>query len=198
MTELTDQNFEEIIQKSEKPILVDFWATWCGPCFVLSPILEKLEEEYRGKIIFAKVNVDVCPQTSLKFEINKIPTVVFFKNGKSVGGFMGVQPEPAIKNWLDENLKKEKEEKEEDMEKLIKECEDYAKQKGLRLNPNEEIVERIIRGLLKNEKKYGKRYCPCRRVTGDPEKDDKIVCPCAYHLDEIERDGKCFCQLFVK
>ena len=68
----------------------------------------------------------------------------------------------------------------------------------LRLNPDKKIVERVINGLLTNEKKYGKKYCPCRRVSGNIEEDEKNVCPCAFHKKEIEKDGHCFCNLFVK
>ncbi len=86
----------------------------------------------------------------------------------------------------------------EKIEELIKWYVDYAKENGFNLNPNKEIVERIIRGLLENEKKYGKKYCPCRRVTGNQEEDSKKICPCYYHRDEIKKDGHCFCGLFTK
>jgi len=67
-----------------------------------------------------------------------------------------------------------------------------------KLNPDKKVVDEIMQGLAENQKKYGKRYCPCRRVTGDVEQDAKIICPCVYSKDEIEKDGKCFCGLFVK
>jgi len=70
--------------------------------------------------------------------------------------------------------------------------------KKLNLNPDKKVVEEIMRGLLMNEKKYGKRYCPCRRVTGDAKEDAKKICPCFWHEEEIARDGKCFCGLYVK
>lgn len=85
----------------------------------------------------------------------------------------------------------------EEIEEIIKKYEIYARENGFRLNPNREAVERIVRGLLENEKKYGARYCPCRRVTGNSEEDKKIICPCIYHLGEIEKNGRCLCQLFV-
>lgn len=68
----------------------------------------------------------------------------------------------------------------------------------MKLNPDKKVVERIMQGLDFNEKKYGKRYCPCRRVTGNEAEDAKIICPCVYAKAEIEKDGKCFCGLFVK
>jgi len=85
-----------------------------------------------------------------------------------------------------------------DVEAIIKECEKYAKDNGFSLNPDRKVVERIVRGLLENERKYGKRYCPCRRVTGNEEEDKKIICPCIYHRQELEKDGHCLCGLFVK
>jgi len=83
-------------------------------------------------------------------------------------------------------------------EELIKEYIDYAEKNGFKLNPDRKVVERIIDGLFAKEKLNGKKYCPCRRVTGNEEEDLKIVCPCIYHKDEIAKDGKCFCGLFVK
>ena len=64
--------------------------------------------------------------------------------------------------------------------------------------PDEKTVERVANGIFENEKKFGKKYCPCRRVTGDAKNDEKIICPCIYHKDEIAKDGRCFCGLFTK
>jgi len=86
----------------------------------------------------------------------------------------------------------------EEIEKIIKDSENYAIKKGIKLNPNRKTVEKIAQGLMENEKKYGFRYCPCRRVTGNKEEDIKIICPCFYHLEEIEKFGKCLCGLFAK
>jgi len=105
MKELTDENFDIEIQKSQKPILVDFYAVWCPPCQILSPILDRIEKEYEEKIIFAKVNVDLAPLISQRFGINSIPTVIFFKDGQPKSGFLGARSEGDIKNWLNENLK---------------------------------------------------------------------------------------------
>lgn len=82
-------------------------------------------------------------------------------------------------------------------EELIKKFQKHAEENGIRLNPDEKIVERIIKGLQENEKKYGKQYCPCRRVSGDAEEDKKKICPCIWHKEEIKKDGRCFCGLFV-
>ena len=84
------------------------------------------------------------------------------------------------------------------IEEIIKDYEAYAQKEGFRLNPDRRIVEGIIKGLLRNEEKYGARYCPCRRVSGNQEEDQPKICPCQWHKEEIERDGHCFCRLFYK
>jgi len=105
MLELTDQNFNEEIVKSDKPVLVDFWTEWCMPCMVLGPILEKLAEKYQDKITLTKVNLDVAPLIAQKYRIEQIPTVILFNKGEPVSGFIGVRPEKVIEEWLEENLK---------------------------------------------------------------------------------------------
>lgn len=106
--EVTDNNFEEeVINRSkEVPVVVDFWATWCMPCLILTPILEKLVDEYNGKFILAKMNVDGNPITSQKYGIMSIPTVKLFKNGEIADEFIGTLPEPYIRQWFDKNIKK--------------------------------------------------------------------------------------------
>ncbi len=154
----------------------------------------------------AKANLDDNPLTAQKFGISQIPTVVFFSNGKPINGFIGVRPEAVIKEWLENIMIKENEkapltsinDTQDKIEELIKGYSGYARKNGFQLNPYEETVKRIIRGLLENEKKYGKKYCPCRRITGNQEEDSKNICPCSYHLKEIEKDGHCICGLFVK
>lgn len=74
----------------------------------------------------------------------------------------------------------------------------YAEKKGLRLNPDSEMLDLVIEGLANNKIKHGKHYCPCRIVSGNEKEDKKIICPCIYHLDEIEKDGSCHCDLFFK
>jgi len=212
---LTDQNFDEEIQKAEKPVLVDFWTVWCGPCTMLTPILEKLAREYEDKVVLAKVNLDLAPLIAQKFGIDRIPTVILFREGKPISGFIGVRPEQAIREWLEKILgegKKvgEKEEEgevreekaenkeEKEIEEIIQWYEDYAKKNGFRLNPDRATVVRLVKGLLANEKKYGSRYCPCRRVTGNIEDDRPKICPCKWHREEIEKDGHCYCGLFAR
>ena len=196
---LTDENFEKEIKKADKPVLVDFWSTWCEPCAILSPILEKLAEEYQDKITFAKVDLDMASITAQKFGINRIPTVVLFKDGKPVKGFIGVRPEPVIREWLRKMLGEgERGGGKEEIKEIIKEYEKHARKNKWRLNPNKEVVERLIRGMLEREKRFGKRYCVCRRVIGNPEEDEKIVCPCVYARKEIQEQGRCFCGLFLE
>ena len=191
---LTDENFEEEILDAKKPVLVDFWMQGCGPCFLISPILEKLAQEFEEKIVLAKVNLDDIPLTSQKYGITVVPTIVLFREGKPISGFIGLRPEPIIRQWLEENLRSDAEK----VQKIVKECEKYADENGLKLNPDRGVVEKIVKGLLENEKKYKARYCPCRRITGNQEEDKKIICPCVYHLEEIEKEGHCLCGLFVK
>lgn len=102
---LTDENFKKEIQNAKNPILVDFWSAYCFPCFMLFPTLEKLAEEYQNKVIFAKLNIDESPVIAREYEIDRIPVVFLFKEGKPVAGFMGVQPEELIREWLEKNLK---------------------------------------------------------------------------------------------
>ena len=86
----------------------------------------------------------------------------------------------------------------EEMEKLIKEYGQYAKQKGFRLNPDRKIVEGLVRALIARKENFGERYCPCRKMTNDKKVDKKIICPCDYHLEEIKKHGHCLCNLFVE
>ncbi|HOK35340.1 MAG TPA: ferredoxin-thioredoxin reductase catalytic domain-containing protein [Candidatus Pacearchaeota archaeon] len=89
-------------------------------------------------------------------------------------------------------------EDEKKIEEIIKNYEKYAAENGFKLNPNKKVVEGIIKGLLLNEQKYGARYCPCRRVSGNQEEDKKKICPCYWHEEEIKKNGRCLCGLFVK
>jgi len=86
----------------------------------------------------------------------------------------------------------------EKIEEIIREYEEYAKKNGFSLNPNKKVVEGIVKSLLEREKRFGQRYCPCRKITGNFEEDKKIICPCEFHRQEIKRNGHCLCELFVK
>ena len=104
--EVTDNNFQEkVIEASkEKLIVVDFWADWCVPCNMIAPILEKVVESFKGKVVLAKVNVDENPKLSDEYSINAIPAVKIFKDGKVVAEFTGVLSEDAIKEHIDKAL----------------------------------------------------------------------------------------------
>ena len=98
---LTDENFDKEINATEKFVLVDFFATWCEPCSVLGPILERVAEHFKDKVVLMKANVENAPINAQKFNADRIPTVMLFKNGKPINGFVGLVPEKAIKEWLE-------------------------------------------------------------------------------------------------
>ncbi|HEX8931750.1 MAG TPA: thioredoxin [Patescibacteria group bacterium] len=100
----TDQNFKEQVIASKIPVVVDFWAPWCGPCRMVSPIIDELAKEYAGKIVVGKMNVDENQQVSGQFNIMSIPTVMIFKEGKPIGAMIGVQGKETYKKVFDEAL----------------------------------------------------------------------------------------------
>ena len=104
MAELTfnDQNFDEEVLKSKTPVLVDFWAPWCGPCKMQGPIIDEIAKDYEGKEVkIGKLNVDEAPQSASKFQIMSIPTIVIFKDGKPIEQMMGVQDKDTLSKQLD-------------------------------------------------------------------------------------------------
>ena len=101
--EITDKNFDEII-KSDKPILVDFWAEWCGPCKMIGPIVEEIAGEYDGKAVIGKVDVDSNPEVSARFGIRSIPTLLYFKDGEIVDKQVGAVPKAVLSQKLDAQL----------------------------------------------------------------------------------------------
>ena len=102
LLEVTDGNFEKEVVKSDIPVMVDFWAEWCGPCKMVGPVVEELSKEYAGKIKIGKMDVDQNRETPAKFGIRSIPTLIFFKGGEVAQTIVGAQP----KSYIEEELKK--------------------------------------------------------------------------------------------
>ena len=100
--EITDANFDELVAKSNKPVMLDFWAEWCGPCRMVGPLVAEISNEYEGKAVVGKVDVDNNPEISMKFGIRNIPTILYFKGGQVVDKQVGAVP----KNVLADKLQK--------------------------------------------------------------------------------------------
>lgn len=98
---LTDQNFQEEVLNSGEPVLVDFWAAWCGPCRIIAPVIEELAGEFEGRAKIAKMDVDENPQVPMNFGIRSIPTLLFFKDGKVVDQLVGAAPKKMLAEKLD-------------------------------------------------------------------------------------------------
>ena len=102
--EITDANFEELVLKSDKPVLIDFWAEWCGPCRMLGPIIEELSTEFKDKAVIGKVDVDSHQQFAAQFGVRNIPTIVFLKNGELVDKVVGAVPKNQLAEKLDTHI----------------------------------------------------------------------------------------------
>ena len=103
-SKVTDASFEADVLKSSEPVVVDFWAEWCGPCRQIGPALEELASEYEGKIKIAKVNVDENPDLPARFGVRGIPALFMFKDGELVSNRTGASPKASLKGWIDETV----------------------------------------------------------------------------------------------
>jgi thioredoxin 1 len=101
---IEDSNFDELVLRAETPVLIDFWAPWCGPCRMVSPVVEELAEEYEGRVGFGKVNVDENPKIAVQFGIMSIPTLIIFKGGKPHSNIVGFRPKEELKKNLEAAL----------------------------------------------------------------------------------------------
>ena len=99
-TAVTEQSFEEEVLQSEKPVIVDFWAEWCGPCHAVAPVLDRIVEERNGDLKLVKVNIDEQPGLSHRYGVQSIPTMILFKNGEPASSAIGAQPKPALEKAL--------------------------------------------------------------------------------------------------
>ena len=101
---VSDSSFEQDVLKSNVPVLLDFWAEWCGPCKMIAPMLDQIAAEYAGKVLVAKMNVDENPKTPMKFNVRGIPTLILFKNGQAEGQKLGAVRRADVAAFLDSNL----------------------------------------------------------------------------------------------
>ena len=101
---VTDSSFEEDVLKSEAPVMVDYWAEWCGPCKMIAPILDEIAAEYTGKLTVAKVNIDANPQTPQKYAVRGIPTLMIFKGGEVIGTKVGAASKQQLSAFIDSTI----------------------------------------------------------------------------------------------
>lgn len=143
--DVTDATFEaEVLERSvEKPVVVDLWAAWCGPCRVLGPVLEKVVGERDGEVVLVKVDVDANPRAAATFQVQSIPAVYALRNRRIVSSFIGAQPEPAVRAWLDEVAPPPTE-----VDQLVDAGDEASLRKALELEPANERAILSLASLL--------------------------------------------------
>ena len=103
-THVTDGSFDQDVLKSSDPVVVDFWAEWCGPCHAIAPALEELSTELGGKVTIAKLNIDENPQTAIRYGVRSIPTLIMFKNGEPMAMQVGAAPKSRLSDWIQKSI----------------------------------------------------------------------------------------------
>ena len=103
-THVTDGSFDQDVLKSTEPVVVDFWAEWCGPCHAIAPALEELAGELDGKVTIAKLNIDENPQTAIRYGVRSIPTLIMFKNGEPMAMQVGAAPKSRLSDWIQKSI----------------------------------------------------------------------------------------------
>ncbi|MEK7255126.1 MAG: thioredoxin [Bacteroidota bacterium] len=104
LTQLTSENFETEVLNNEMPVLVDFWAKWCGPCKMVKPVLEELADEMGGTVVIAQLDIDENQELAYRYQVSSIPTFILFKNGQMADRMMGAMPKSAFQSFIERNL----------------------------------------------------------------------------------------------
>jgi len=172
VVEITDQNFEEEILNSDLPTEVDFWAPWCVPCRMVSPIYDKLSEEYDGRFKFCKLNVDENQQTAAKYQVMSIPMQMYFVDGREVNEILGAVPESTIRNMVESIFR------------------DYPTDEKGRLRV-------ILNSWIQHNKEYSKKFSMWRQKTDNIE-EDTIYRSILQTVREIEKANDNFSRLLIE